>query len=287
MKKLLLALAPLLALVAFAVAPLAALAHAHHKDGPCRVLAAWPTEPAAGKCAEPPGVSKEEDQNLREEEVGAATTPGSTDFPTQALLVNTKSKLRGFTTITGVRIGDESPTGDAMYGMRLTSNPTNSATFCRAATGTMTFADVQNGKPSEMFNGTSAWLLTVFADSKPCEEQHRAGEVTIREVSVVFDQLEVEKRPVVATGTLLGSYSQPDKELCPAGGIELDVDQLGISTEPESERKELDGGEEGKPAFLCVVASNNYVFPKTAPTWAPFTNSTEKEGIGIWSTKEP
>jgi hypothetical protein len=286
MKKFLLGLVPLLALGAFAVAPSAALAHAHHKDGPCRILTVWTAEPAKEKCHEPPGVSTEEAQNLREEEVGASTSPISTNFATQALLVNTKSKVRGTTTIGGVAFRDEVPTGYLLFGLYLTSNPTNSGSVCRAATGSVTFTDVGNGRPSAAFAGTTAWPFSVFSDSTSCPTATR-GLVVIRDVYMVADQLGAGKTPVIAAGTLVGTYSEPNSERCAGGGVELDVRQPGLTFEPASEKDELDSGEAGTPAFLCVVASNNYLFPKTAPTWAPFTNSTEKEKLGIWSTKEP
>jgi hypothetical protein len=293
MKKLLFALAPLLALVAFAMAPSAALAHKdstlahkHSTDGPCRILAAWTAEPEKEKCAEPPGVSTTEAQNLREEEVGAPTTPFSTNFPTQGLLVNTKTSLRLSTTIGGVAFRSSSPTGYVFVGLNLTSNPTNSTAACRAATGYIVFVDVQRGSPSAVFNGTTAAPFVAFSDSLACPVAVRS-KVFIRELTLLFEQLGPGKAPVTANGTVEAAFSNPNAEKCPAGGVELSVKQPGLTTEPVSEKLEIDNGEAEKAGSLCFVSSNNYLFPKTAPTWAPFTNTTEKEKIGIWSTKEP
>jgi hypothetical protein len=253
----------------------------------CRVLAAWNQEPEKGKCANPPGIAITEAQNLREEEDGAAEVPQSTNAVTSGLLVNTKSKIRFGATIGGVKDFNESPTGYAFFGMDLMSNPENSTTVCRAATGMVPFADIQNGKPSAVFDVGTAWSFSVFSDSEACSKLERASKVYIREANLLFEQLGAGKAPVIASGTFVGKYSQPNSEKCPAGGVELENKQPGVTTEPASTAVVVDNGEEGKTAVLCLVSANNYLFPKTAPTWAPFTNSTEKEKLGIWKTKEP
>lgn len=288
MKKFLIGLAPLLALVVFALAPSAALAHKHSTDGPCRVLASNTKEPAKEGCAEPPGVSKVEAQNLREEEDGAATNPISLNFVTSGLLVNTKSKIRFGATIGGVKLFNESPLGYTFFGVDLMSNPTNSLAKCVAATGTVPWIDIQNGKPSAVFNVGTAASFYVMSDNKKCEEQKVAGVVCVREITLLFEQLGAAKAPVIASGTFCGKYSQPNAEKCPGGGIELNNEQPGVTTEPASTPPVVvDNGEEGKPALLCFVSANNYLFPKTAPTWAPFTDINGDLNIGIWKTKEP
>lgn len=263
-----------------------AVTRARHRDGPCRVLVAWTAEPAKEKCAAPPGVSTEEAQNLREEEDGAAKEGViSTNFPTNGLLSNTKSKIAFTAKIAGTTLTNESPAGYTYFGVNLMSNPTNSTTVCKAATGTVPFADIQDGSKSAVFDVGTAWSFTEQSNSTACGSF--AGRIIIREITLLFETLGAGKTAVIASGTLIGKASPPNAEKCPAGGIELNVEQPGFTTEPAAEKLEITNGEAGKAALICFVSANNYLFPKEAPKWEKFTNSTGKEGIGIWNTKEP
>jgi hypothetical protein len=293
MKKFLFGLAPLLALVVFALAPSAALAQKHKADGPCRVLAAWTALPAANACAEPPGVSATEAQNLRDEADGTETTPDSSNFETSGLLVNTKSQLKLALKIAGVGFANEIPLGYGFFGVDLSNNPTNNKEKCPGATGTVPWVDLQDGKPSAVFDVSTAWSFEILSESesgsKSCKELKRASTFIVREATLLIETGGAGKSPIIASGTFVGNYSQPNEAKCPGGGIELAVKQPGITTEPEAEAGtiEFNNGTAGTAALICFVSSNNYLFPKTAPTWGTsFTNSTEKAGIGIWDTKE-
>jgi hypothetical protein len=266
--------APVLA-AAFALTPAAASAL------PCRVLAVWTFSRGVGseKCANPPGVGTELQQNLRESGDGSETTPVSTSFPTSALLVDTTGALQYRLSIGGTQEINE--IGYVVLGVKLEHNPVSSAKECEVATGSIPWFDGSDATPAAVFAGTGAWTLSIDSDSTACGE--RKGLVTIRNVGLLLETLGFGKSPILAAGTLTGYYTQPSAETaCPAGGIELEAKQPGITTEPFTERFEIDSGEEGKPASLCFVGANNYLFPKTAPTWAPFTNNTGKEKIGIW-----
>ena len=103
--------------------------------------------------------------------------------------------------------------------------------------------------------------------------------MTISNVSLFFPTL-----GLVATGTITGKYVQPTGGTtapCPSGGVELAVKQPGIKLSV-GEEPEIDNGTTGKNTFICAVSANNWVFPKTAPTWAPFSDFTASEKPGIW-----
>jgi hypothetical protein len=266
--------APVLAAVMSALAPLNASATVA-----CRVLTMGTAAQGVGTetCNNPPGVTAP--QNLREAGDGSETTPVSTNFPTSVLVVNTKSKLRYSVTIGGVGFGNEIPDGYAAFGVKLERDPVSATKACRVATGAIPWFGASNGKPTAMFAGTGAWTFSVDSNSTACAE---GGKVTIGNVSMLLEKIGPGGSPILVAGTLEGRYSQPRETGCLAGGIELNVDQPGITTEPATERFEIDNGEAKVPVFLCFVGASNYVFPTTAPTWAPFTNTTEKANIGIW-----
>lgn len=257
---------------------------ARHPDGPCRVLAAWTSEPPKEKCAEPPGVSTEEPQNLREQETGATTTPESRGSPTDGLLVNTESAIRVMLKVAGTVITTECPLRSCFIGVHLDTNPVASSSECKAATGAISWAEGGNVTPSAVFAGTSSWPVTIFSESHGCSEAER-GLVTIRDVSLLFETIGAGKSPLIASGTYTGRYDQPGAT-CPAGGVELAREAQGITTEPATERLEV-AGEGERAAFLCFVSAGSYLFPKEPAEWERFTNATGKEGVGIWTTKEP
>jgi len=293
MKKFLFGLAPVLAMAALASAPATALARHHHKDPPCRVLASFTTgaAPAAGKCVAPPGVVKGgvEAQNLRDNGDGNITTPVSTNFPTNGLLVNTLSEVRFVATISKVAVASKLAQGYGFFGVDLYANPENSTTICRSATGAVPWIDLQNTtifnstNVSAVFDSFSPWTFTINSDSSACASP---GKVTIRNVSLLFEQLGAGKGPVVASGTFVGTYSAPTAK-CPGGGIEIEPTQTGITTEPASEKVEVNNGVANTAALFCFVSANNYLFPKTAPSWAELTNINAETPEGIWKTKEP
>lgn len=292
MKKFLFGLAPLLAVAMFAVVPSSALAHHRdgHRDGPCRVLVSWNALPAAGKCAEPPGVSAAEAQNLRDNSDGAGTTPLSTNFGTDGLLVNTKSEVKFVATIAKVALTNTLVKGYGLFGVKLYVNPENNLEKCRAATGAVPWVDLQNTSPSAVFNSFSAWSFTINSDAENAKKEKvcgtKAGVVTIRNVSLLFEQLGAGKAPVIASGTFVGKYSQPEKEKCPAGGVEIEPEQPGITTEPVVEKLEINNGVAGKGPLFCFVSANNYLFPAKEPKWEEFININKHES-GIWKTATP
>jgi hypothetical protein len=258
MKKFLLGLAPLFAVAAFGIAPSSAGAAA------CRIVTL--NTNAGGQeatCNEPPSTTSP--ANLRETEEGAATSPISTNFATNGLLVNTKGKLRLKAKISGVAVTNENPIGDAFFGLNLESNPVSSAAVCRAATGMVTFADIQHASPSAVYDGTSAWPFTLVSNSAACSSETR-GTVIIREVTLLFATLGASETPVIASGTMKGVYEQPGTN-CPAGGIKLNTAQPGLTTEPATTSPEVDNSTTGEAAYICFVSANNYVYPTTAPTW--------------------
>jgi len=291
-KKFLISLAPLLAVAAFALVPSAALAVV---SKPCltNVLCSGNEgkEPLRDDFAEPP-----------------ASTTGSFGtvkggFGTSALAVNTAGPLRLLAKLGTVTVANKNPAGYAFFGVKLDKNSVTSTTKCETATGYVTFVDIQDATtlnekgeevsspvysgegpfsptlPTGARGGLGPWLLKINSDNTGCSEAER-GKVTISNVSLYFPTLS----GLVATGQFVGQYVQPTGGTvapCPAGGVELAISQPGISltlgTTPE-----LDNGTTGKKAFICFVSSNNYLFPKTAPTWAPFSDFTKSEKPGIW-----
>jgi hypothetical protein len=274
----------LLGLVLIAViAVIAAIPAAAMAGSPCRVLTAGTTSQGVGTetCNNPPGVSTELQQNLRESGDGTETTPVSTNFPTDVLTSNTGGKVRWSITIGGVKFSNSTPAGDAFLGLKLEDDPVSSTKECRVATGVIPWVGVLDSSPSAVFDDNTAWTFSIESNSTACAAENR-GKVTIRDVGLLFETLGTSKAPIVATGTLTGVYEQPGTN-CPAGGIKLNTSQPGITTEPASGTAvELDNGTTGSSAYACFVAANNYLYPTTRPTWAHFTNSTGKEGIGIW-----
>jgi hypothetical protein len=259
----LLALAPVLAAAAFALAPAAASA------AECRVLTSAAETGAKAPCNNPSGVLAP--QNLR------ANTDTPEGYGTDALAVNTHQAIRYRFEIGGVFFNQVIPTGDLMFGVKLQSNPESSTTECRAATGTIPWVDIQNAKPTAVFDGSAAWTFSI--NSNRCSS--KPGEVIISNVSLLFETLGTGKSAITAAGTILGKYSQPSAEKCPAGGIELVIVQRGITTKPATEEFQLDN-DDGGIAYVCFVSANNYLFPETAPKWEKFTDINGIKGAGIW-----
>jgi len=243
-------------------------------------------------------------RNRRQKTVGAFGEVEKGGFGTSLLAVNTAGPLRLLAKL-GTATEDlfEYPAGYAFFGLKLDKNSVTSTTKCETATGYVTFVDIQDATtlnekgdkvsspaysgegpfkptlPTGARGGLGPWLLKINSDNTGCSEAER-GKVTISNVSLYFPTLS----GLVATGQFVGKYVQPTDGTvapCPAGGVELAISQPGINltlgTTPE-----LDNGTTGKNAFICFVSSNNYVFPKTAPTWAPFSDFTKSEKPGIW-----
>jgi hypothetical protein len=268
----------LLGLVLAAVfAVIAAIPAVATAASPCRVLTVGTSSQGVGTetCSEPPGVSPSESTDLREVGDGTETTPISTDFPTDALLSNTKAEVRWSMNIGGVKVRNLTPAGYAFLALKLEGNPVSSAKACRVATGTIPWVGVLDSSPSAVFAGNTAWTFSIDSNSTACAAENR-GKVTIHNVGVLFETLGTGKAPIVATGTLTGVYEQPGAN-CPAGGVKLSASQPGITTEPASgSAVEVDNGTTGSSAYACFVAANNYLFPSKAPTWK-LTG-----GTGIW-----
>jgi len=287
MKKFLFGLAPLLALAAFAMVPSAASALVQ-----CDVLTSAVGLNPGIECHNPPGVTNP--QNLRDFFTVVE------EFGTDGLAVNTAGPVRFSATIKSTKevITNESPAGYALFGVKLIKNPpapvtAEEKTKCEVpykekgkavtvkaeAIGTVPWLDIQNGKPSAVFNDSKVWELSVRSDL--CKE--KGGEVRVENVALLFETLGTGSTSVTAAGKFVGKYSEPSSLKCPGGGVELEIAQPGITTSPlVTEKPEIDDGEANKPAFICFVSSNNYLFPKTAPTWAPFTNSAGTKEPGIW-----
>jgi hypothetical protein len=268
----------LLGLVLVAVfAVTAAIPAAAMAASPCRVLTVGTASQGVGTetCSEPPRVSKTESQNLRETGDGSETTPISTNFPTNGLLSNTDGEVRWSMTIAGVKSRNATPAGYAFLGLKLNINPASSSKACRVSTGTVPWVGVLHSSPSAVFDGNTEWTFSIDSNSTACTAENR-GKVTIHNVGLLFETLGAGKAPIVATGTLTGVYEQPGAN-CPAGGVKLNTSQSGITTEPASSSAvEVDNGTTGSSAYACFVSANNYLFPKTAPTWKLTS------GTGIW-----
>jgi hypothetical protein len=272
--------APVVAVAALALAPVSASAAA------CRVLTyGTASQEQKATCNNPPVV--ENPQNLREAGDGTETTPISTNFPTSVLAANTAGGLRYGYFVEGIETSELIPRGYVDFGVKLEHDPESSTTACNVATGSIPWFDASNGQasygqPSAMVAGAGAWTLSIYSDSAACKAKEKNGEVIIRNVSLLLETLGERNSPEILTGTLVGHYVQPSSAICPAGGIELENVQRGLTSEPSRTAMVFDNGTEHSPAFLCFVGANNYVFPTAAPTWAPFTNSAEKEKVGIW-----
>jgi hypothetical protein len=276
-------LAPVLTMAMFALVPVSASATVA-----CRVLTfGTSSQEQKATCNNPPGVTAP--QNLRENGDGSGTTPVSTNFPTSALAVNTAGALR-YLEEEGYERVNTFPLGDVVFGVKLEHDPESSTTACRAATGSIPWFDASNGAQSAFVAGTGAWTFSIDEYSTACEKNKDAGKVTIGNVALLFETLGIRgnKRPQILTGTLEGRYLPPGSkvdetnEVCPAGGIELDEIQKGLNSEPAQEKVKFDNGTRGATALFCFVAANNYLFPSTAPTWAPFRNINGTEKVGIW-----
>jgi len=254
----------------------------------CRVLYMFLKAEPATSCNEPPGVSITEatkiGQSLRANAdkfiIGTEEFEG---FGTDALAVNTAGALRFSTKISGVAFRNKNPAGYAFFGLKLETNPPSAN--CSEATGQVRFADIQDATPSAVFDGNGAWKIRVKSDLCSSEP----GKVKVENTSLLFEQLGAGKTPVISTGEFVGTYSQPSSVAgkCPAGGVELAIDQPGITTTPASTGVEIDNGTTGKNAYICFVSANNYLFPETEPKWAPFNalNGPAEEvykGVGIW-----
>jgi hypothetical protein len=202
-------------------------------------------------------------------------------YGTSALAVNTAGSLRLCMTIAGLKTCNESPTGYVFFGVKLHSNPLTVAagTTCKAglgeAKGWVTFVDWMHYTPSAVYDNTSpgyngAWPIGVRSDK--CSAATNPGKVTIERAALFFPAL----ANLVATGTFTGKWVQPGE--CPggSGGVKLDVKQEGIKLSA-GEKPELDNGTAHTNAFICFVASSNYLYPNAAPTWAPFTGNIWKD----------
>ncbi|HTD07899.1 MAG TPA: hypothetical protein VK680_03320 [Solirubrobacteraceae bacterium] len=270
MKKLLTGLLPvLLAAGAFAVLPSAALAAGEACHG----------EKVHVLCSE-------KNEALRDDLVEPPEGVGGGGYGASLLGVNTLGKIRLCSTITGVKVCNEEPTGYSFFGVKLHSNPLSPVTTaeeenCKEgkfeAKGWITFVDLTDwttaGVADPVYDNTSPgyngpWSIGI--KSNRCKTN--PGVVTIEKVALYFPIEENQK----ATGTLTGKWSQPSTEKCAGGGIELNTTQSSLKLSI-GEKPEIDNGTTGKNAFICFVASNDYLFPKTAPTWAPLTGSIWKD----------
>jgi hypothetical protein len=187
---------------------------------------------------------------------------------------------------------NENPQGYAFFGVKLHSNPETSTTVCREVEGWVTFVDIQRASGeyeatpvtnSPVFDDTSPgdngpWPIGIHSNQTICGA--KAGKVTIEHVALY---LPVPKKLI--TGTLIGVYVQPSTPAkptkCPAGGIALEENQNVTINGKSGEAVKIQAGASGV-AVICFVSSNNWVFPKTAPTWSPFMDFTESETPGIW-----
>jgi len=200
-------------------------------------------------------------------------------FGSSALAVNTAGKLRLCSTVSTIKVCNENPAGYAVLGVKLHRDPPTVAagTECKEglgeAEGWVTFVDIQNWTPSAVFDDTSPgdngpWPIGVRSDN--CKV--KPGVVRIEHAALFFPGL----ANLMATGTFTGTWVQPGS--CPggSGGVKLDVKQPGI-TLSGAEKPEIDNGTANVNAFICFVSSNNYLYPTTVPTWAPFTGNIWKD----------
>jgi len=280
MKKFLFGLAPLLAVAAFTLPPSAA---------------------ASAPCAKTTVLCDGANNALRDDftiepkstigELG--TVEGA--FGTSVLDVNTHGPLRLCATIGGLKTCNENPAGYAFFGLKVDKNATSSATKCEEATGWVEFVDIQNAKSGvnsspvyggEGFfkpaaparGGLGPWPVSIKSDEAICGAE--AGKVTISNVSLYFSKL-----LLTVTGVIVGRYIQPNMgtpHTCPAGGVEIATgEQKGLKLSAGS-KPEIDNGTAAKAGFICNVSSNNWFFPKTAPTWEPFEDFNASAEPGIW-----
>jgi hypothetical protein len=200
----------------------------------------------------------------------STTPPTGGEFGTEALAVNTAGSLRLTAKIAGLAAHNENPKGYAFFGIKLGKNPASAN--CNIAEGSVTFADLQDattgGAESPVFPNNVVWPIKVRSDKCTTEP----GVVTIESVGLFFPNFHELK----ATGTFTGKWVQPGA--CPggSGGIELNVKQTGVALSTGTE-PEIDNGTTGKPAFICFVSAENYLYPTTAPTWTPLTGAIWKD----------
>lgn len=206
----------------------------------------------------------------------ATTPPTGGGYGAAALATNTEGALRLLAVVPGteeVVAANENPANYAYFGVQLERNPaTGCAAGEEAATGSVTFADIQNAAPSAVFAGISPgglgpWSISVRSDKCATEP----GRITVTGVDLLFPGL----NNVVATGTFSGTYVQPNAATCEGGGMELDLKQPGVTVAGVLTAR-IDNGK-GQPAFLCFVSGNNYLFPSEAPQWEPLTGAIWKD----------
>ncbi len=284
-KKCLISVAPLLAIVGFALAPSAATAGAGE---PCNKFVLCP--------------STNNEEKLRDD-VNEGPTGGG--FGADALVVNTQRPLRlcrEFTAGTGCTgPSNKNPVNDAFFGIKTYENrpapvTTREREECKEAAGHETAAIgwVQWGDPQDSTStGTSAnpmYVGTSPGDNGPWTIRLRSdlctvnpGLVTISKVAVYF--------PVIgwwvttpSTGEIVGKYIQPSTTAnpteCKGGGVELNIEQ-SLEVNDVLLARTFDNGTTGvaqaDKAIFCTVSANNYLYPTTAPSWGPFTGAIWKD----------
>jgi hypothetical protein len=179
---------------------------------------------------------------------------------------------------------NENAANYAYFGVKIHSNPEapegEKTKECKEgkgeAEGWVSFVDIQNAKDqsaveSPAYANTSPgyngeWPIGIKSDK--CK--NNPGKVTIEHVALYFPKLSAE-----AVGVLVGAYSEPNKEKCSGGGIELTEAQT-LTVNGTATAVKLNNGTAGKPAFICFVSANNYLFPEKAPTWTPLTGEIKK-----------
>ena len=207
-------------------------------------------------------------------------------FGTSALAVNTVAAIR-------LTIGanfNENPKGDAFFGIKIHSDPPTVAagTTCKEglgeAEGWVTFVDIQNATTgttkvaSPVFDDTSPgdngpWPIGIRSDN--CSTATHPGRVVIEHVALFFPTL----ANTTVTGTLLGTWAPPAVGRCEnaSGGVELTEAQTVSINGKSGEAVTINNGTAGKPAFICFVSANNYLFPNTPPVWTPLTGGINKD----------
>jgi hypothetical protein len=281
MKKFLFGLTPVLLVAAFALAPAGAAASA-----PCttNVVCDGSNNGLRDDLTAPPTKVKGE--------LGEVAEGG---FGTSLLAVNTGSPWRFTRAIAGSEIHSEVAAGYVFLGLKLDHNPATSGTKCEEATGWVDFVNISRwtseGRTDPAYGGEASFKptlpagargglgpWTVSIKSEQCKTE--PGKVTISNVS-----LYLPKEALTITGTLIGRYMEPNvgtPHTCPAGGVEIATgEQAGLKLSAGS-KPEFDNGTGGKPAFICNVVSNNWFFPKTAPTWGPFEDFNASAEPGMW-----
>ena len=187
--------------------------------------------------------------------------PPNGQYGTDLLANNTNGPI-ALTTGSAETTQQKNAQWDWLMGIKLNSNPPT-ASSTTVTVGYVEFVDLTKGTVGP----TSATSSPAYADTLvgPWRVEingatnAKPNVVTISGVGIYWPTLATEMR-----GTLSGVYVQPGTtSKCPAGGVELNLKQPLVLLNGFAPEAGFDNNVAGKPAYLCWVAANNYVYPTT------------------------